>query len=57
MSGEYWYNIETHEVEEGRRSDWSKVMGPYPSREAATHALDTARARTQKWEDEERENR
>ncbi len=47
---EYWYNTETGQVEEGRRSDWSKVMGPYPSREAAGHALEQARARSAAWD-------
>ncbi|AEI11899.1 MULTISPECIES: hypothetical protein [Cellulomonas] len=55
--GDYWYNTDTGEVEQGRRSDWSKVMGPYPSREAATHALEQARARTQAWDEEDAERR
>jgi hypothetical protein len=54
---EYWYNTETGEVEEGQRSDWSKVMGPYPSRESAQQALDKARARTQEWDREDEERR
>lgn len=32
-------------------------MGPYPSREAATHALEQARARTQAWDEEDAERR
>jgi hypothetical protein len=56
MAGDYWYNTETHEVEEGRQSDWSKLMGPYPTREEAAHAIEKARARTKAWEaDEEAE--
>lgn len=54
---EYWYNTETGSVEEGQRSDWSKVMGPYPSREAAQHALEQARSRTQAWDREDEERR
>lgn len=51
----FWFNTETGEVEEGRVSDWSVVLGPYPTRDAAAHALDTARARSSAWEREDRE--
>jgi hypothetical protein len=54
MSGDYWYNLRTGEVEVGKQSDWSELLGPYPTAEAAAQALETARARTQAWEDEER---
>jgi len=54
MDAEFYYNTRTGTVEEGRVSDWSVLMGPYPTREAAAAALDTARRRTQAWEDEER---
>jgi len=54
MDAEFYYNTRTHQVEQGRISDWSVLMGPYPTREAAAAALDTARRRTQAWEDEER---
>lgn len=57
MAGEFWFNTETHEVEEGRRSDWTSVMGPYPSREAAEKALQTAKARNEKWDEEDAERR
>lgn len=52
---QFYYNVETHQVEEGRVSDWSHLMGPYPTREAAQHALETAAARAQKWQAEEDE--
>jgi len=55
--GEYWYNTESGEVEEGRRSDWSKVMGPYPTREAAQHALEQARARSAAWDAQDEADR
>ena len=51
---EFWFNTATGEVEEGRVSDWSVVLGPYPTREAATRALDTARAHAADWERETR---
>lgn len=54
---EYWYNTRTHQVEEGKRSQWADLMGPYATREEAEHALDRARRRTEAWEAEEREDR
>ncbi|WP_298456855.1 SPOR domain-containing protein [uncultured Cellulomonas sp.] len=51
---EYWYNTATHEVEEGRRSSWRNLMGPYPTRAAAQAALDLAAARTEAWDEEDR---
>lgn len=52
---EYWFNTETGQVEEGRVSDWSVVLGPYPSRDAAAHALDTARRKSAAWDSEDRD--
>ncbi len=51
---DFWFNTVTGEVEEGRVSDWSVVMGPYPTREAAALALDTARARSHAWDEADR---
>ena len=52
---EFYYNTRTHEVEEGRRSDWSQLMGPYATREEAAQALERARSRNEAWvaQDEE----
>jgi hypothetical protein len=47
---EYWYNVNTHEVEEDALSDWSQLIGPYKTREEAEHALDKVRARNEAWE-------
>lgn len=52
--GEYWYNTETGQVEEGRQSSWVSRMGPYPTREAAQAALDRAAGRTDAWDEEDR---
>ena len=35
MADGFYFNTETHQVEEGRQSDYTKLMGPYPTREAA----------------------
>jgi len=50
---QFYYNVATHQVEEGRVSDWANLMGPYPTRAAAEKALETAAARAQKWKAEE----
>jgi len=52
---EYFYNIRTHEVEEGRQSDWSQLMGPYATREEARQALERARARNDAWDAQDAE--
>lgn len=50
----FWFNPTTGEVEEGRVSPWTDRMGPYPTREAAQRALDTAGSRTEAWDEEDR---
>jgi len=47
---EFWFNTATGQVEDRRASDWSVVLGPYPTREAAAQALATARARSAAWD-------
>ena len=50
----YWYNPTTGEVEEGMESPWNERMGPYPTREAAQEALETARRRAEAWDEADR---
>ena len=52
---EFYYNIATEQVEEGRQSHGADLMGPYPSREAAQNALRTASARNEAWEEADEE--
>ena len=52
---EYWFNTQTRQVEEGHQSDWKNLMGPYPTREQAERALQTARANTERWDREDAE--
>jgi len=47
---EYWYNVQTHKVEEDALSDWTQLIGPYKTREEAEHALEKVRARNEAWE-------
>jgi hypothetical protein len=51
---EFWFNTKTRQVEEGHQSDWTNLMGPYRSREEAARALETARERTERWDEEDR---
>lgn len=51
---EFWYNLNTHEVEIGPQSDYTQLMGPYTSREDAARALQTAAEKTKKWDEDER---
>lgn len=51
----YWFNINTGTVEtDENRSRGEDVMGPYATEEEATHALETARAKTERWDEEDR---
>lgn len=50
----WWFNPTTRQVERGRVSPWTDRMGPYPSREAAEHALEQARSRSTTWDDADR---
>ncbi|WP_454051753.1 SPOR domain-containing protein [Cellulomonas sp. Marseille-Q8402] len=57
MADEFYYNTETGQVEQGKQSTWSHLMGPYPTREAAQHALEKARSRSEAWDEEDRRER
>lgn len=47
---EFWYNVNTHEVEEDAMSDWTQLIGPYKTREEAEHALEKVKARNDAWD-------
>ena len=52
---QFFFNTATGQVEELTKKSQSKdLLGPYPTREAAAAALDTARARTEQWDEDER---
>jgi hypothetical protein len=50
---EYWFNVVTHQVEEGPQSDWTQLLGPYPSRAEAEKALEKVRQRNEAWDAED----
>lgn len=57
MSGQgaesYWYNMKSGEVEFGFESPSVDRVGPFETREAAEHALETLRANSEKWQADE----
>ena len=51
----FWYNVDTGQVEtDENRSRGEQVLGPYATEAEARAALDTAHARTEKWDAEDR---
>jgi hypothetical protein len=55
---EWYYNIRTGEVEEGRQSLASDLDGPFATREEASRALVIIAERSRKWsEDDARDDR
>ncbi|AXH35874.1 SPOR domain-containing protein [Humibacter sp. BT305] len=57
-STQYWYNMKTGEVEQGYVSSVVDRVGPFATREEASHALEKLRENSEKWaEDDARENR
>ncbi len=51
----YWYNVDTGEVETDQtRGQNATVLGPYDSADEARRALETAREKTEAWDEEDR---
>ena len=50
---QWWFNTETRQVEQGRQSHYTHLMGPYESRDAAAAALATAQQRTESWDSDD----
>ncbi|MGO1977962.1 SPOR domain-containing protein [Brachybacterium tyrofermentans] len=50
---EFFYNLSTGSVEQGRQSPVTDLMGPYASRAEAQQALKTAASRNEKWEQDD----
>jgi hypothetical protein len=52
---QFWFNVRTGQVEETANKSQSKdLLGPYLTRSEAERALQTARERTEKWDEEDR---
>ena len=53
---EWFYNIKTGQVEEGRQSLASDLDGPFASREEAARAPEIIAERSAKWASEDSDN-
>jgi hypothetical protein len=53
---EWFYNIKTGEVEEGRQSLASDLDGPFASQEEAARAPEIIAERSRKWAEDEARN-
>jgi hypothetical protein len=52
---QFWFNTRTGQVESDDDKSQSKdLLGPYASREEASHALERARERTETWDEQDR---
>jgi hypothetical protein len=52
---QFWYNLRTGGVEtDYDKSQGKDLMGPYATPAEAENALQSARERTQRWDDEDR---
>ena len=49
---EFYYLLSTGEVVEGPQGSWRDRIGPYPTRDAAAHALQLAKHRDAAWEEQ-----
>jgi hypothetical protein len=51
----YWYNVETGKVEtDETKGPGDDLMGPYDTEDDASRALETARRKTERWDEEDR---
>jgi hypothetical protein len=51
----YWFNIRTKQVEHGLKSSSEDRIGPFESAAEAANAEAIVKARSQAWEEQERE--
>ncbi|GAB2972199.1 SPOR domain-containing protein [Frigoribacterium salinisoli] len=57
MASEFWFNLTTHQVEEGKQSPAVDRAGPYATRAEAEQALARIRSRNEAWDAEDAEDR
>lgn len=50
---QFWYNMNTGEVEQGFESPSVDRVGPFATRDEASHALEKLRANSAKWAEED----
>lgn len=51
-SGNFWFCLNHHEVEDGTRCGPADCLGPYPTREMAEQALEKVRQRNEEWDND-----
>lgn len=51
--GDFWFNVNTKQVEAGPQSDWSQLLGPYATREEAQGALAQVERNNEAWDDDD----
>ncbi|PZU42427.1 MAG: methionine aminopeptidase [Arsenicicoccus sp.] len=55
---QYWYNTKTGQVEseiDEQRARSADLLGPYGSEDEATRALEIAREKTKRWDEQEQD--
>jgi hypothetical protein len=55
-NGDWWFCLKHMRVEHGPGCPGKDRMGPYQTEAAAAAALDTARARNEAWEKQDRDD-
>lgn len=50
---EFWFNLKTNQVEEGKQSIAVYRVGPFSTREEAQRALQILANKSKEWRDEE----
>ena len=56
---QYWYNTKTGQVEseiDEQRARSADLLGPYGSADEASRALEIAREKTKRWDEQERDD-
>jgi len=56
LSGDWYYCLKHRTVEQGLQCPQRHRLGPYPSKEAAERALETASDRNAEWDEDPRWN-
>jgi hypothetical protein len=50
----WWFCLKHHAVEQGPGCAGKDRLGPYPTRDAAEHALETVQRRNEEWDAQDR---
>lgn len=55
MADKFYFNVSTGQVEQGNQSPGADLMGPYDTEQEAANAYQTAQARTDAWDEQDRQ--